>query len=89
MIAAAGDPKIADRFECVYAVLRECHGAFALLLFLAFTAHMTAVLFHTLVLCDRLLRPHGAVALKLGSQTDAETEIAVDDLSAEARSGRI
>lgn len=39
----------------VFAVLRECHGSFALLLFLAFTAHMTAVPVHTLVLRDRLL----------------------------------
>ena len=48
-------PGIAPRNIDVFAVLRECHGAFALLLFLAFTAHMTAVLFHTLVLRDRLL----------------------------------
>lgn len=48
-------PGIAPRDVDVFAVLRECHGAFALLLFLAFTAHMTAVLFHTLVLRDRLL----------------------------------
>jgi cytochrome b561 len=48
-------PGIAPRNVDVFAVLRECHGAFALLLFLAFTAHMTAVLFHTLVLRDRLL----------------------------------
>jgi cytochrome b561 len=39
----------------VFAVLRECHGAFAFLLFLTFTAHMSAVLFHTLVLRDRLI----------------------------------
>jgi cytochrome b561 len=39
----------------VYAVLRECHGAFAFLLFLTFTAHVCAVLFHTLVLRDRLI----------------------------------
>lgn len=48
-------PGIAPRNIDVFAVLRECHNAFALLLFLAFTAHMTAVLFHTLVLRDRLL----------------------------------
>jgi cytochrome b561 len=39
----------------VYGVLRECHGVFAFLLFLTFTAHVCAVLFHTLVLRDRLL----------------------------------
>ncbi|TAM71792.1 cytochrome b/b6 domain-containing protein [Mycobacterium sp.] len=48
-------PGIAPRNIDVFAVLRECHGVFAFLLFLAFTAHMTAVLFHTLVLRDRLL----------------------------------
>lgn len=48
-------PGIAPRDIDVFAVLRQCHGAFAFLLFLAFTAHMTAVLFHTLVLRDRLL----------------------------------
>jgi cytochrome b561 len=48
-------PGIAPRNIDVFAVLRQCHVAFALLLFLAFTAHMTAVLFHTLVLRDRLL----------------------------------
>lgn len=47
-------PGIAPHTIDVFAVLRACHGAFALLLFLAFTAHMTAVLFHTLVLRDRL-----------------------------------
>jgi cytochrome b561 len=39
----------------VYAVLRQCHGLFAFLLFLTFTAHVCAVLFHTLVLRDRLI----------------------------------
>jgi len=48
-------PGIAPRNIDVFAVLRECHSLFALLLFVAFTAHLTAVLFHTLVLRDRLL----------------------------------
>jgi cytochrome b561 len=48
-------PGIAPRNIDVFALLRQCHAAFALLLFLTFTAHMTAVLFHTLVLRDRLL----------------------------------
>ncbi|MFD7006441.1 cytochrome b [Rhodococcus jostii] len=39
----------------IYAVLRRAHTAFAYLLFFTFTAHMTAVLFHVLVLTDRLL----------------------------------
>ncbi|OBH60742.1 cytochrome B [Mycobacterium mantenii] len=48
-------PGIAPRNIDIFAVLRQCHGVLALLLFLAFTAHMAAVLFHTLVLRDRLL----------------------------------
>ena len=48
-------PGIAPDNLDLYAVLRECHGVFAFLLFAAFTAHMCAVLFHTLVLRDRLI----------------------------------
>ena len=70
-------PGIAPRNIDVFAVLRKCHVAFALLLFLAFTAHMTAVLFHTLVLRDRLLDRMALWRAKPGAPTDAETEIAV------------
>ena len=38
----------------LYAALRKAHTIFAYLLFLAFIAHFGAVLFHTLVLRDRL-----------------------------------
>jgi cytochrome b561 len=48
-------PGIAPHNIDVYAVLRECHGVFAFLLFATFTAHMCAVLFHTLVLRDKLI----------------------------------
>lgn len=48
-------PGIAPHNLDLYAVLRECHGALAFLLFAAFTAHVCAVLFHTLVLRDRLI----------------------------------
>jgi cytochrome b561 len=48
-------PGIAPHNIDVYAVLREAHNVFAFLLFLTFTAHVCAVLFHTLVLRDRLL----------------------------------
>ena len=48
-------PGIAPHNIDVYGVLRECHSVFAFLLFLTFTAHICAVLFHTLVLRDRLL----------------------------------
>jgi cytochrome b561 len=48
-------PAIAPTNLDLYGVLRQCHGVFAFLLFLTFTAHVCAVLFHTLVLRDRLL----------------------------------
>jgi cytochrome b561 len=48
-------PGIAPHNIDVYGVLRQCHGVFAFLLFLTFTAHVCAVLFHTLVLRDRLV----------------------------------
>lgn len=48
-------PGIAPHNITLYAVLRFSHSALALLLFLTFTAHMCAVLFHTLVLRDRLI----------------------------------
>lgn len=48
-------PGVAPHNIDVYAVLRQCHSVFALLLFVAFTAHICAVLFHTLVLRDRLI----------------------------------
>jgi len=40
----------------LYAVLRKTHTLLAYLLFLTFLAHLSAVLFHTLILRDRLLR---------------------------------
>ncbi len=48
-------PGIAPHNITVYAALRECHTVLAFLLFLTFTAHMCAVLFHTLVLRDRII----------------------------------
>lgn len=48
-------PGIAPHNLDVYGVLRVCHSVFAFLLFLTFTAHICAVLFHTLVLRDRLI----------------------------------
>jgi cytochrome b561 len=48
-------PGIAPHDIDVYAVLRQAHNVFAFLLFLTFTAHVCAVLFHTLVLRDGLL----------------------------------
>jgi cytochrome b561 len=48
-------PGIAPQNISVFAALRFCHTIFAYLLFLTFTAHMCAVLFHTLVLRDRMI----------------------------------
>ena len=48
-------PGIAPHNITLYAVLRQSHSVLALLLFVTFTAHMCAVLFHTLVLRDGLL----------------------------------
>jgi cytochrome b561 len=48
-------PGIAPHNITVYAALHTCHVVLAFLLFATFTAHMCAVLFHTLVLRDGLL----------------------------------
>jgi cytochrome b561 len=48
-------PGIAPHNLDLYGVLRLCHSVFAFLLFLTFTAHICAVLFHTFVLRDRLI----------------------------------
>jgi cytochrome b561 len=48
-------PPILPTNPALYAVLREAHTLLAYLLFLTFLAHLGAVLFHTLILRDRLL----------------------------------
>jgi cytochrome b561 len=48
-------PPILPASPSVYAVLRKVHTVLAYLLFLTFLGHLTAVLFHTLVIRDRLL----------------------------------
>jgi cytochrome b561 len=48
-------PPILPAEPGLYATLRETHTVLAYLLFLAFLAHMGAVLFHTLILRDSLL----------------------------------
>jgi cytochrome b561 len=68
-------PGIAPHNVDVYGVLRECHGVFAFLLFLTFTAHMCAVLFHTLVLRDRLLDRMAVWPTKPASPQRDETEV--------------
>jgi cytochrome b561 len=68
-------PGIAPHNIDVYGVLRECHSVFAFLLFLTFTAHMCAVLFHTLVLRDRLLDRMAVWPTKPASPQRDETEV--------------
>ena len=48
-------PPILPANPTLYAVLRKTHTVLAYLLFLTFLAHLTAVLFHTLVIRDGLL----------------------------------
>jgi cytochrome b561 len=66
-------PGIAPHNIDVYGVLRQCHSVFAFLLFLTFTAHMCAVLFHTLVLRDRLLDRMAVWPTKPASPRQDET----------------
>jgi cytochrome b561 len=49
-------PPILPESARLYTVLRSTHSALAYLLFFAFMGHMSAVLFHTLVVRDGLLR---------------------------------
>jgi len=55
MFGAVHLPPILPASPELYATLRQTHTILAYLLFLAFLAHLSAVLFHTLVLRDGLL----------------------------------
>ena len=48
-------PPILPANPTVYAVLRKTHTILAYLLFVTFLAHLGAVLYHTLIIRDRLL----------------------------------
>ena len=48
-------PPILPAIPILYWVLRKAHTILAYLLFLTFLAHLSAVLFHTLIVRDRLL----------------------------------
>jgi cytochrome b561 len=48
-------PPILPANPSLYAVLRKAHTLLAFLLFLTFLAHLSAVMFHTLIIRDRLL----------------------------------
>jgi cytochrome b561 len=79
-------PSILPANPTLYTVLRKTHTILAYLLFLTFLAHLTAVLFHTLVIRDGLLnrmalwptRPVKAepdVTSKPGNSAPVKTEI--------------
>ena len=55
LVAGVHLPAIAPHNLTLYAVLRTCHGAAAYLLFATFTAHICAVVFHTVALRDGLI----------------------------------
>jgi cytochrome b561 len=65
MLSAAGSPitvygpirlpRIAPPSIALYTALHSCHTLLALVLFVTFTAHMCAVLFHALVLRDGII----------------------------------
>jgi cytochrome b561 len=59
----------------LYAVLRQAHNVFAFLLFLTFTAHVCAVLFHTLVLRDGLLDRMALWPTRRAARQDDETTV--------------
>jgi cytochrome b561 len=76
-------PAILPANPTLYAVLRTTHTLLAYLLFLTFLAHLSAVLFHTLIVRDRLLdrmalwptRPHKRKISDDQNQPTQEKEI--------------
>jgi cytochrome b561 len=68
-------PGIAPHDIDLFGVLRQCHSVFAFLLFATFTAHMCAVLFHTLVLRDRLIDRMAVWTSKPASREQDATEV--------------
>ena len=56
LVGALHLPAIAPHNITLYAALRTAHTVAAYLLFATFTAHICAVLFHTLALRDGILR---------------------------------
>jgi cytochrome b561 len=55
MFGAVHLPPILPANPTLYAILRQSHTILAYLLFVTFLAHLGAVLFHTLIVRDRLL----------------------------------
>jgi cytochrome b561 len=63
-------PPILPAVPWLYAVLRKTHTILAYLLFLTFLAHLSAVLFHTFVVRDRLLHRMGFGPRSLWKEND-------------------
>src|SRR5579862_7284281 len=55
MFGAVHLPPILPANPLLYAVLRKTHTILAYLLFVTFLAHLSAILFHTLIIRDRIL----------------------------------
>jgi cytochrome b561 len=75
LVGPLGLPGIAPHDIDVYGALRQAHSVFAFLLFATFTAHVCAVLFHTLVLRDRLLDRMALWPTKPAAPQQDETEV--------------
>jgi cytochrome b561 len=68
-------PGIAPHNLDLYGVLRQAHNVGAFLLFLTFTAHVCAVLFHTLVLRDGLLDRMAVWPARRAARQEDETAV--------------
>lgn len=86
MLSAAGDPltvgpvqlpAITPEQASLFGTLRIVHSVLAYLLFAAFTAHLCAVLFHTLVLRDGLLGRMGLWSKPQPPEHSEDTEVKV------------
>ena len=67
-------PAILPANPTLYAVLRKTHTILAYLLFLAFLAHLSAVLFHTLIVRDQLLDRMAVWPVRSPQSTSQVTE---------------
>lgn len=65
-------PAILPVNPTLYAALRKTHTILAYLLFLTFLAHLTAVLFHTLIIRDRLLHRMAIWPIHTRSKNESE-----------------
>lgn len=66
-------PSILPSEPMLYAALRKAHSIMAYLLFFTFLAHLAAVLFHTLVIRDRLLDRMALWPTRARKETDEPT----------------